>query len=393
MLHDSKSKMLGIMLDRKAGGNGAGGGASAGGASHKTSDGKFDRSGYMTSLKTAQSEIRSHNDIADIRKARVLYDSIRKTNPGNAPAWIASARLEEHDGKLVKARVLMRQGCKACPGSEDAWLENARLQANPKDRRLVLAEAVRHVPRSVKVWMKCIDAEDDTAEGSSGDSSNGAGAGDSSKSSNAPARVRQRLVCRRALQLVPESVALWRRCVELEDDNEDARVMLRRAIECVPPPVSADFRLALARLETYENAQKVLNDAIKALPKQAKLYVAGAQLLEGRMQVDENAADEAAAAGDAAGVAAAKKKIAKSQKRLRKIMAMAAKKVGTALGREEWFDEAKAAEEAGTPLCAAAVALEAMKMGVEELDRKRTWSEDAKALAAHGAANAARAVL
>ena len=123
------------------------------------------------------------------------------------------------------------------------------MQANPKDRRLVLAEAVRHVPRSVKVWMKCIDAEDDSAEGGVGaDGGNSRG-----ESSGQSARVRQRLVCRRSLQLVPESVALWRRCVELEDDNEDAKVMLRRAIECVPAPVSADFRLALARLETYES--------------------------------------------------------------------------------------------------------------------------------------------
>ena len=74
MLHDSKSKMLGIMLDRKAGGastvKGAGGGA------HTTSDGKFDRSGYMTSLKTARSEIKSHNDIADIRKVRSFCLSV-----------------------------------------------------------------------------------------------------------------------------------------------------------------------------------------------------------------------------------------------------------------------------------------------------------------------------
>lgn len=42
--------------------------------------------------------------------------------------------------------------------------------------------------------------------------------------------------------------------VELEAP-EDARVMLTRAVECVPH--SVDMWLALARLETYENAKKV----------------------------------------------------------------------------------------------------------------------------------------
>jgi len=65
-----------------------------------------------------------------------------------------------------------------------------------------------------------------------------------------------KVVLRRALEFVPNSVKLWKTAIELEG-VEDALIMLGRAVECVPH--SVDMWLALARLETYENAQKVLN--------------------------------------------------------------------------------------------------------------------------------------
>lgn len=67
---------------------------------------------------------------------------------------------------------------------------------------------------------------------------------------------REKVVLRRALEFVPNSVKLWKTAIELEG-VEDALIMLGRAVECVPH--SVDMWLALARLETYENAQKVLN--------------------------------------------------------------------------------------------------------------------------------------
>lgn len=65
-----------------------------------------------------------------------------------------------------------------------------------------------------------------------------------------------KVVLRRALEFVPNSVKLWKTAIELEG-VEDALIMLGRAVECVPH--SVDMWLALARLETYENAQRVLN--------------------------------------------------------------------------------------------------------------------------------------
>ena len=57
-------------------------------------------------------------------------------------------------------------------------------------------------------------------------------------------------VVKRALELTPNSVRLWKTLVEMVKE-EDARVLLGRVVECCP----------LARLETYENSRKVLNKA------------------------------------------------------------------------------------------------------------------------------------
>ena len=91
--------------------------------------------------------------MGDIKKARLLLKSVTSTNPGHGPGWIAAARLEEVAGKLVAARQVIRDGCKACPANEDVWLEAARLQT-PENAKTVLAEAVKKIPSSVKIWLQ-----------------------------------------------------------------------------------------------------------------------------------------------------------------------------------------------------------------------------------------------
>jgi pre-mRNA-processing factor 6 len=69
--------------------------------------------------------------------------------------------------------------------------------------------------------------------------------------SDTPAK---KLVLRKALEMIPTSVRIWKAAVELEE-VDDARVLLGRAVECCP--LSVELWLALARLETYDNARKV----------------------------------------------------------------------------------------------------------------------------------------
>lgn len=150
-----------------------------------------------------------------------------------APAWIASARLEEVTGKIQAARNLIMRGTETCPNNEDIWLEAARLM--PVDQaKAVIAEGVRHVPTSVKLWLRACELETE----------------DKAK----------RRVLRRALEAIPDSVRLWKAAIDLES-QEDAIILLSRAVECCEQ--STDLWLALAHLETYENAKKVLNKARK----------------------------------------------------------------------------------------------------------------------------------
>ena len=85
----------------------------------------IDPKGYLTSLDSQV--IKTEAEIGDIKRARMLFDSLIKSNPKHAPGWIAAAALEEHAGRMVAARKLIKQGCEQCSKSEDVWLEAARL--------------------------------------------------------------------------------------------------------------------------------------------------------------------------------------------------------------------------------------------------------------------------
>lgn len=294
-----------------------------------------DPKGYLTELSSIK--VSSAAEIGDIKKARLLLDSVRTTNPQHAPAWIASARLEEVAGKPSRARSLMKEACETCADAEDVWLEAARLHGD-ENARVILADAVRKLPTSVKIWLTAASLE--------------------------PEPRLRRLVLRKALELVPNSVKLWQAAIDLETPD-DARLMLARAVECVPH--SVDMWLALARLETYEKARKVLNKALEAVPTEPLVWVAAIKL------------EEANGHGE----------------RCDKLMGKALEWLAqhqVVPDRELWLGEAEAAERAGSPLTCHAIVKHTLAFGVEEEDRRRIWLEDADAFGARGSHECARAV-
>lgn len=295
-----------------------------------------DPQGYLTSL--AGTQIATSAEIGDIKKARLLLKSVRDTNPKHGPAWIASARVEEAAGKILQARKLIQEGCQTCPDSEDVWLEAARLHP-PEVGKSILATAVRRIPTSVKIFIAAADLEQS----------------DSAK----------RAVFRKALEANPTSVTLWKAAIELED-ADDARVLLALAVEKIPQ--SVDMWLALARLETYENAQKVLNKARKALPSERSIWLAAAKLEESQNHDD-----------------IVEKVVDRAVKSLRKNEAI--------VTRDQWLQEAEAAESAGFVKTSAAIVKHTIGLNVDEEDRQRTWSEDAKAAVSRGSIATARAIL
>jgi pre-mRNA-processing factor 6 len=296
----------------------------------------IDPKGYLTSLSGIQSV--SNAEVADINKARLLLKSVRDTNPKHGPGWIAAARVEEAAGKMLQARKIIQEACEICADNEDVWLEAARL--HPHDvAKSILATAVRRVPRSVKIFLKAADLEHIESN--------------------------KKAVLRKGLEANPSSITLWKAAIALED-AEDARLLLQVAVEKVRH--SGEMWLALARLESYKNAQRVLNSARKALPNDRSIWIAAARLEES--QNHDEVID---------------KIIQRAVKSLEKNEAV--------VTRAQWLQEAEAAESSGAPLTSAAIIKYTIGKDVDDEDRQRTWTEDAKGAAARGSIATARAIL
>ena len=296
----------------------------------------IDPKGYLTSL--SNTKIASAAEVGDINKARLLLKSVRDTNPGHGPGWIAAARVEEAAGKTAHARKLIMEGCENCPGNEDVWLEAARL--HPVDQaKTILAAAARRMPTSHKIFLRAADLEQHDNE--------------------------KKAVLRKALEKNPNSVTLWKAAIELEN-ADDARVLLSVAVEKVPH--SVEMWLALARLETYDNARRVLNQARKHLPTERAIWIAAAKLEEAQNHSDmvERIVDKAVRSLD---------------------------KHDAIVSRAQWLKEAEDAEFAGAPLTSAAIVKCTAGRGVDDEDRQRTWSDDANAALSRNAVATARAML
>ncbi|KAI8890653.1 hypothetical protein K501DRAFT_236210, partial [Backusella circina FSU 941] len=318
----ARDKVLGLKLDQVSDS-----------VSGKTT---IDPKGYLTDLNSVV--VKSDAEIGDIKKARLLLNSVITTNPKHAPGWIAAARLEEVAGRPVHARNTIAKGCEQCPKNEDVWLEAARLNT-VDNAKIILGDAVRHLPQSVKIWLKAVSIETDNKA--------------------------KKKVLRRSLEFIPNSVKLWRAAVNMEENPDDAKVLLSRAVELVP--LSVDLWLALARLESYENAQKVLNKARAAIPTSHEIWIAAARLQE------ENDKPEM----------------------VERIIAMATKALsqsGVVLDRDQWIEEAEKCEKNGSVLTCQAIVRATIGEGVEEEDRKSTWMDDAESCVAHGAIETARAI-
>lgn len=323
-----------------------------------------DPKGYLTDL---QSMIPTYGgDINDIKKARLLLKSVRETNPNHPPAWVASARLEEVTGKVQMARNLIMQGCEINPKSEDLWLEAARLQ--PVDTaKAAIAQAARHIPTSVRIWIKAADLE-----------------------SEAKAK---RRVFRKALEHIPNSVRLWKAAVELENPN-DARILLSRAVECCN--TSVELWLALARLETYENARKVLNKARENVPTDKQIWMTAAKLEEANGKSSNRTISYlfmlfscfflsktylTYTLNNSLSTPNLYHSIIGNTHMVEKIVDRAISSLsanGVEINRENWFQEAIEAEKSGAVHCCQSIIKAIIGIGIEEEDRKLTWIEDAE---------------
>lgn len=324
----ARDKVLRVRLDQAAQGSGTD--STSGSATN------IDPKGYLTSL--SKTELKAGEvEVGDIKRVRTLMESVIKTNPKHAPGWIAAARLEEFAGKIVAARNVMARGCEHCPKSEDAWLENIHLNDN-YNAKIIAANALKINDRSTRLWIEAMRLESDS-------------------------RAKKR-VLRRAIDSIPQSVAIWKEAVNLEEDPADAKLLLAKATEMIP--LSVELWLALARLETPDNAQKVLNKARMAVPTSHEVWIAATRLQE---------------------------QLGKPVEGLMKRATQSLARESAMLKREEWITQAEKCEEEGAVLTCAAIIRETLGYSLDEDDdRKEIWMEDAKASIGRGRYETARAI-
>ncbi|KAJ8508012.1 hypothetical protein ONZ45_g9676 [Pleurotus djamor] len=350
----ARDKILSLKLDQVSAGTSTTSGLST----------SIDPRGYLTSLDSASALLKTSAEIGDIKRARMLFDSLVKSNPKHAPGWIAAACLEEHAGRMVAARKTIMQGCEMCPKSEDVWLEAARLHNN-QDAKVILANAVQHVSQSVKIWLAAADLEGDAKS--------------------------KKRVLRKALEHIPNSVVLWKQTVNLETSPVDARILLSRAVEVIP--LSVDLWLALARLETPEKAKSVLNRARKSIPTSHEIWIAAGRLLEqeadrekeGETKTPEQRTKE---------LELVDKTIEAGVRELRRHQVL--------LTREQWLKEAERCEADGSPRTCEAIVKACVGMGLEDAegagetgddDKLDIWLSDAESAESRGRVGTSRAII
>lgn len=149
--------------------------------------------------------------------------------------------------------------------------------------------------------------------------------------------------------MIPNSVLLWKEAIALEDDPNEARILLSSATEQIPH--SVEFWLALARLETYDRAKIVINSARKKLPTSHEIWIEAAKLEEVNGETD------------------------KVEKIIERAIQLLANK-GVVLEREQWLSLAMEAEEAKCPITCQAIVKNTIELGLDPEDRKSTWLED-----------------
>lgn len=349
----ARDKMLSIKLDQISSDGNLG------------TNSTIDPKGYLTELNSMVP--RSGAGVGDIKRARLLLQSVTSTNPKHAPGWIAAARIEELAGKMGQARNLIAQGCEQCPRSEDVWLENIRLN-DADTARVIVAEAVKRLPKSLEIWMQALKLEPETN--------------------------RKRRVLRRALEMLPKSVQLWKEAVNLESDHEDARLLLARAVELLPE--SVELWLALARLETYENAKSVLNKARKAIKTSHEIWIAAARLEEQHQQTESVQTGTVQVDGQQQVDGSNVKAQHFDGNRVDTIVSRGVhelEKLGAALQRDNWIEEAEKCEKEGALLTAQALIKATLGQGLNPEDERQTWTDDVEGLIERGSVECARAAL
>lgn len=263
-------------------------------------------------------------EIADIQKNRSILNSLRKSEPLRPSSWIASARLEVQAKRFNAARKLISEGCRRIPHSEEVWLESIKIHQNSVDgsklAKVVVAEALKYNSKSETLWLRACDCENPTD------------------------KVSQRRVLMKGIEFIPNSVKLWERMIELQEDADDVKKMLSKVVEICP--LEWKFWLALINLSEYKEAKLIINNARKAMKDNHHVWITAIKLEE-REHRDLNET----------------KLIKMLEKGIKQLDDNSLEE--NRLSREEWFQEASQAESEGFLLTCKAIVFNTIDLGVD----------------------------
>lgn len=181
-----------------------------------------------------------------------------------------------------------------------------------------------------------------------------------------------------AVEHIPKSVRLWKEVVNMETSQDEARIILARAVQVIPQ--SVELWLALARLEEPKTARGVLNRARKEVPTSHEIWIAAGRLTEQEAMRPDRDPKE-------------RQKELDSIDRMIEAGVKALRQHQVLLTRDQWMKEAEKCENDGSPRTCEAIVKATVAMEIEEEDRYDTWMADAQAELARNQVGTARAIL
>jgi hypothetical protein len=118
----------------------------------------IDAGSYLNELAHASNSLVNSSQVADLERAKILFQAAIKANPNSPTAWISAARVEEAGRKMKVARDVIARALIACPASEEVWIEASRL-ALPNERIPLLERATSLLgSTSSTIWLALADA-------------------------------------------------------------------------------------------------------------------------------------------------------------------------------------------------------------------------------------------
>ncbi|KAH6905747.1 hypothetical protein BKA70DRAFT_1373001 [Coprinopsis sp. MPI-PUGE-AT-0042] len=151
-----------------------------------------------------ESSLELKAEIGDIKRARMLFDSLVKSNPKYAPGKCSIS--------LLYAKVVLANA-----------MATADLEHNVKAKKRAMRKVLEHIPTSVCLWKETVNLETSTSDA--------------------------RIHLAHAVEVIPSAVELWLALARLETPNK-AKGVIHKALWVVP--TSHEIWVAAARLLEQE---------------------------------------------------------------------------------------------------------------------------------------------